>query len=107
MNTPMSPERLAGIAARTEAATPGPWDAYESDCDMHVGRSPDGPHVALFGRASWHDVPADATFVAHARQDVPDLLAEVERLRVALELFRTADTECIVDCPGCETGGAS
>ena len=31
------------------------------------------------------DDEADADFIAHAREDIPALLTEVERLRVALE----------------------
>jgi len=50
----MTEERLAEIKMRTEAATPGPWLVDASDS-------------------------ADALFMAHARQDIPDLLAEVER----------------------------
>lgn len=55
----MTPERLAEIKARAEAATSGPWD--------------DGCSHAVNGE-----------FIAHARQDIPDLVAEVERLRAAL-----------------------
>lgn len=32
--------------------------------------------------------PHDAAFIAHARQDIPDLLAEVDRLRVELAELR-------------------
>lgn len=58
MSEPMTQQRLAEIEARCEAATPGPWkpkrDFLSWDCN--------------------------AAFIAHARQDIPALLAEVERL---------------------------
>lgn len=59
---------LDAIRARAEAATEGPWFAW----DRAVG---------------WNIVitrPEDAAFIAAARTDVPALLAEVERLREAL-----------------------
>jgi len=58
MSKPMSPDYLAEIAARAEAVTDGPW----------------GPHLGV----------TTNVFIAHARADVPALLAEVERLRAEL-----------------------
>jgi hypothetical protein len=60
----MNDERLAEIRKREQAATPGPWWASPSD---------EG---------------ADAQFMAHARTDIPDLLSEVERLKVELLALR-------------------
>lgn len=57
-STALSPDYLAEIAARAEAVTDGPW----------------GPHLGV----------TTNVFIAHARADVPALLAEVERLRAAL-----------------------
>jgi hypothetical protein len=51
--------RLSEIQDRVDAATPGPWP------------------IGLF--TGYHK-PADATFIAHARADVPLLLAEVKKL---------------------------
>lgn len=72
--TVMTPERLAEILERAEAATPGPWRI-------------DGRRV-VYERDGWSEmvtpilhVSADATFIAHARTDVPELVAEIERLR--------------------------
>ncbi|MFC8983896.1 hypothetical protein [Streptomyces sp. NPDC057115] len=83
----LNEQRLAEIAARAKKATPGPWITEERDHDMHVGGVPDGPHIALLGRASWPGVPADAEFIAHAREDVPALLVEVQRLKTELADF--------------------
>lgn len=71
---------LDEIKKRAEAATPGPWAAHER---AHKNE------WALRGPATSARtlVREDATFIAHARQDVPALVAEVERLREALRPF--------------------
>lgn len=56
----LTKERLEEIKARCDAASPGGW----------------GPGHAV--------TSADIVFVLCARQDVPDLVAEVERLRAAI-----------------------
>lgn len=85
---------LDGIERRASQATPGPWVPWlesregiggESfielgadgvdDLQMYVAYSPArpaGPDAAT---------DADLDFIAHARQDVPRLVAEVRRLR--------------------------
>lgn len=76
-------ERLAEIQARVNAATEGPWRTREHD--------PDDRSDVL---TAWHDpedargywvicehAGPDAEFIAHAREDVPWLLAELVRLR--------------------------
>jgi hypothetical protein len=65
-------ERLAGIAARAEAASKGPWKVCENYNDVLDG---DGHQII----SHFHD--ADGQFTAHARQDVPALLVEVQRLK--------------------------
>lgn len=55
-------ENLAAIRARADAATPGPWDDFQWDQDT-------GGYL-----------PADADFIAHARSDIPFLLARVGQL---------------------------
>lgn len=83
------PERENEIRAREQEATPGPWIDYEQDCDMHVGGVPDGPHIALFGRASWPFTEADAKFTSHARVDVPYLLGELDVARLEISRLKT------------------
>lgn len=81
MVTPLSDERIAEMRERCDKATPGPWSVDEESGDVWVPsiwRS-----VAIIEDL---DLPlvnpaADRAFIAAARQDVPDLLAEVERLR--------------------------
>ncbi len=88
--------RLEEIAARAAAATPGPWGAW-----IEGLRHPFHPEITAWGGSSIVytttgtaiadelDRDADAAFIAAARDDVPFLLAEVERLRARLEQMRT------------------
>lgn len=73
----MTDEELREIKDRADAATPGPWDYMDGYvikdetvlCEMFT----DNP---VYG-----DSRNDTTFIAHARTDIPRLIAEVERLR--------------------------
>jgi hypothetical protein len=76
---PLNDTRLAEIAARVEAASKGPWTVCEDYSDVLDG---DGHQII----SHFHD--PDGQFTAHARQDVPALLAEVERLKAELARSR-------------------
>jgi hypothetical protein len=84
----LSAGRLAEIEAREQAATAGPWwtdRLAESDGSESVGVDA--------GDDNWivpcQDLdPADAEFMAHARVDVPALLAEIRRLTAQRERRR-------------------
>ncbi|MEK5323319.1 hypothetical protein [Aeribacillus sp. FSL M8-0254] len=72
---PLTQAELNEIKERAEKATSCPWQVasttdgeYIIDCDEWVV-------AATFERKE------DAYFVAHAREDIPRLVAEVERLR--------------------------
>lgn len=79
----MTETELREIQARCEAASPGPWRACIEGRDHESGTSfvmtGEGP-----GRGEDLEIPAattaDMDFIAHARQDIPRLLAEVRRL---------------------------
>lgn len=88
----LTPERIAEIRERANAATPGPWGTQGgsyaciySDAGVVgdiVCEPPEGVEESL---QAW---PRTSEFIAHARQDVPELLdaleaaeAEVARLR--------------------------
>lgn len=83
--TPGEAIDLDEIEARANAATPGPWHEQHigTDTCVHIG---DYGWVTAGPRAPEYDVDSeqgrdDAEFIAHARQDVPALTAEVRRLR--------------------------
>ena len=80
---------LDAIRKRAEAASPGPWSMWNPA---------EGPsHLTIGGKVAWESkrsaseygdterIPhwSDANFIAHARTDIPALLAEVERLRLS------------------------
>jgi hypothetical protein len=78
---------LDEIRARAEAATEGPW--YHGG-DTRVSQQMFEPHELIVSPTypiiefqSGEQGVADAEFAAHAREDIPALLAEVERLRSA------------------------
>ena len=73
----MTTPDLDAIRARAEAATEGPWEAEA--LEGNIVTPTQGTIVEVY---SWTD--ADAEFIAHAREDVPALLAEVEQLRAEL-----------------------
>ncbi|MBI2186012.1 MAG: hypothetical protein HYU37_02675 [Acidobacteria bacterium] len=88
----MKDEELRAIRARLEKASDGPWfvrripNSYESQAgDRHTHPCVRGFRVPrrLYNLA-WQQCEADAEFMAEARQDVPNLLNEVERLRAML-----------------------
>ena len=73
----MTDDRLSEIEARTEAATPGPWKRSGSLVeDKHGNRM-----VQTWGLA-WMQ---HAEFIAHAREDVPYLIARVRDARLPFD----------------------
>jgi hypothetical protein len=76
---------LDAIKARLEGVTEGPWEIgkwgnrdQSKDWDHYV----DGPEM---GYDSDFRFFVDARFIAAARTDIPALVAEVEKMREALE----------------------
>ena len=73
--------RLDEIRAREAAATPGPWFDTGDVESVGVSIAMD-PYADINpDRAVWK---VNADFIAHAREDIPFLLAEIERLELAL-----------------------
>lgn len=91
----MTAERIAQIRARADAATRGPW-YVQLTAETYIDRPSRYPiysevrgvveitegdtYVAQTKRGN-EQARADAEFIAHAREDVAVLLAEIERLR--------------------------
>ena len=75
----ISDKELEEIRKRAEAATPGPWKAFVEDRDFQSGSSfiqTQGEDIELIGATE-----ADYDFIANARQDIPKLLDEIDRLK--------------------------
>ena len=85
-NEPMTQERLDAIRERVEVATKGPW-AVDSDDPSYIIHSErggwDGLVIAQVADQDGALFPVEhnGALIAHAPQDMADLLAEVERLR--------------------------
>ena len=88
---PLMDAELAAIQARCAAAPPGPWTPYIEGRDHVSGSSfmmtgegaVRGGDIELTGATE-----ADYDFIAHARQDIPRLLEEVEGLRKLVKPHR-------------------
>ena len=87
----ITPEQLAQWRALADAATPGPWEAtstWSDDGDSYYVAVVDG-RALLDTYVSMTD--ADAAFIAAAREAVPALLAEVERLTAEVRRHEEAE----------------
>ncbi|TQV84822.1 hypothetical protein FKG94_04730 [Exilibacterium tricleocarpae] len=83
-STGMTEAELKEIRLRCDAATCAPWVSYVEGRNhtsgsnfIMTGEGEDrGDDIELIGATV-----ADQDFIAHARQDVPKLLAEIQRLK--------------------------
>lgn len=73
----MTPEELEAIEARAAAATPGPW----RQARYGGVETADGNTLIFQAHDLAQFVEADEIFTAHARTDIPVLIAEIRRLR--------------------------
>lgn len=83
---------LDAIRKRADAASGGPWEV-DAPLTATVRSRGTGTPIALCGMADDPGVLADAEFITHAREDVPALLAEVDRLRAALHTARASHAD--------------
>jgi len=125
----MDQERIKEIGARCEAATPGPWTASECEWECDCGKADyekctgEDPATCGKGRVitgafvpqtktveygDYCDMDdSDAEFIAHARQDVPDMLdyiAELEQKQIPRLPAGTpidSSTDFNLNCPCC------
>jgi hypothetical protein len=85
----MTTAELEAIRARCDAATPGPWKSFVEGRDHTSGNS-----FIMTGKTGSrsNDIELsgatveDQDFVAQARQDIPRLIDEIERLRKSAAL---------------------
>jgi hypothetical protein len=82
-------DRTDAIRARRKKATPGPWKVM-ADVDGFGICHIDGTHVTKREAITRE---ADADFIAHAPQDIADLLAENAKLRRVVEAVKELETE--------------
>jgi len=85
----MDSAELEAIRKRCDAATAGPWESFVEGRD-HLGGNDfirtgglddQSPDIELLGAST-----ADQDFIAHARQDIPRLLDEIQRLKQKADL---------------------
>jgi hypothetical protein len=82
----LSHDYLTDVKKRADAATAGPWTSFVEGRD-HLGGD---NFIRLSLDDSNNDLylhggsVADQDFIAHARQDIPLLLEEIERMRKLL-----------------------
>ena len=84
----MTESELLAIEARVVAASEGPWESFV-ECRDHlggdnfirVGGLNDDEADMYVSRDTAPATVADQDFIAHDRQDIPRLLADVRRLR--------------------------
>lgn len=73
---------LDAIEARAAAATPGPWWVERPEGhDAYIAYGTRGDGADTFDLYDLYNVDTDYAFMAHARTDVPALIAEVRALR--------------------------
>ncbi len=81
----MSEDELKAIEAREKAATKGPWTS--NGTSVHGEPPMTAILTAHFGNAE---------FIAHARKDIPALLAEVRSLRAAMRWRDEEDAKGLI-----------
>lgn len=79
----MENKELAEIRKRVDMATEGPWEVYKyTKTDVITEEK----LIAIGGVGK--DDENNARFIANARQDIPKLLAEFDRMRSEIEVMR-------------------
>jgi hypothetical protein len=87
---------LDAIRARAEAATVGPWEFFvdqHRDCGTVLRFGSQHIDICHFSP----NMEDDAEFIAHARADVPALIAEVEGLRAEVTALQALKVTSILD----------
>ena len=89
----MDEKRLSEIEARVDLATGGPWkhQPQPGPTAWDGITADEGTFMAHVASVADSD---DANFISHARQDVPELLAEVRRLREFVSRVRKEHCAC-------------
>ncbi|ROS28901.1 hypothetical protein EDF22_0632 [Rathayibacter sp. PhB127] len=85
MTVTPKPLDLDAIEERTETIASGPWGVDEvpetGECRIIYTGDADEEPASIYAITAGGSTPAEAEFIAHAREDIPALIAEVRRLR--------------------------
>ena len=102
-------ELLDQIEARADAATQGPWEWHPymgSGATLAKPNHPFHELNILKTTDDWPPVAADAEFIAHAREDLPRLLAAVravEAVHEPIDALNVRINRIQKVCTGCGT----
>ena len=88
----VSDERIAEIKRRCEWATSAPWSVVTDGTESSVEATGLGRFVTHLN-SNMHRYRDDAEFIAHARQDVPDLLDALAAAQAEIAALKAALTE--------------
>lgn len=91
---PLTDAELQEIAHRCGLATAGPWKWGPGDTDIVYVDDGDKDEVCTLSTSGGRDAK-NGNFIAHAREDVPRLLAEIERLRSLVAAGKAAQMEAV------------
>src|SRR4029434_2505485 len=97
----MTSSQLDAIRARVRHASDGPWSVRRIPNGFPSQAGDRFTHPCVRGfrvprriyDLAWQQVEADAEFIAHARNDIPILIEEIEHLRSTLLECQTALAE--------------
>ena len=87
----MNDEALGRIRRRCEAATLGPWTCDHQEavrCVAVVEHEKPEFNTYINAQIGRSDTEEDGEFIAHAREDIPLLVAEIEELRADFAKLR-------------------
>jgi hypothetical protein len=89
----MTEERLKEIDARAAAATPGPWELVDAHDDYvrpeyYVVMKREAEHGFWDMDTSLMTRPEEPDFIAHAREDIPDLVAALREAWLEVRVLR-------------------
>ncbi|MBO0602756.1 hypothetical protein I2483_13895 [Sporosarcina sp. E16_3] len=94
----MTKEQIEAIRKRAEATTEGEWTNFDDVLCEYVNEVYEYDRLTegIGERIAVCSTIKDADFIANAREDIPALLAEVERLRTIIDdlLYDMTNEDC-------------
>jgi hypothetical protein len=76
----ITPERLAELKRLADEATPGPWRASDRGTELCIHT----PTDVVCNMVGISQADHDATFIAASRAAIPELLADIARLKTVV-----------------------